>query len=211
MVSSGGKSTPGAGRASNKLAWTRLSIAQRTALAPLAGHWIELSETQKLKWMALSRHFDALPATEQERLHSRMSDWAALTMQQRAQARITFAQASALPPAEKKARWEAYQSLTPQEREKLAEENRARPHGAAPAVRPVARDRPTEQPISAAQRENEHPPGKHGLHESRVNRTTLLPQRTFPHKPAPPADHANPGEAGGISAESSITLQPGRR
>jgi hypothetical protein len=175
------KGATGAKRVAKGPAWASLSAPQKTALAPLAMRWGELSETQKLKWMALSRHFDALPSTEQDRLHSRMTDWAALSVQQRVQARITFAEASALPPAEKRARWEAYQSLSPDERKRLVEESHARPRGAAPAVRPVLRER----------RAMEHPSIKHGLHGAQVNRATLLPQRPAVRAAAPAARQAN--------------------
>lgn len=195
--SAGVRNGPGlaGARSSDKLGWSRLSATQKTALAPLAGLWGELSEPQKLKWMSLSRHFAGLAPSEQERLHSRMSEWASLSMQQRAQARISFAEASALPPAEKKARWEAYQSLSPEERRRLAEESRARPRGAAPAVRPLVRARPVALPAAATPHEHEPASAKARLHGARINHNTLLPQRQPPRETVAPAVRQAEGSA----------------
>jgi hypothetical protein len=61
-----------------------------------------------------------MPPGEQAKLHSRMAEWAALSPQQRTQARLNFAEAKALPPDDKRAKWEAYQALPPEEKRKLA-------------------------------------------------------------------------------------------
>ena len=97
-----------------------------------------MSEGHKRKWIALSANHASLQPAEQAKQHERMKDWAALSPQQRAQARLNFGQTQALPAEEKKAKWDAYQALSPEERKSLAEKGRQRPAGAAPAVRPVA-------------------------------------------------------------------------
>ena len=76
--------------------------------------------------------------TEQAMLHSHMTDWASLTPQQRIQARLSFGQTQQLPADEKRAKWEAYQSLSAQDKQRLAAEASPRPPGAAPAVKPVS-------------------------------------------------------------------------
>lgn len=121
--------------------WQRLSAAQKQALAPLARGWDSFTPTHQRKWMAISKNYATLPASEQAKMHARMAEWAALSPQERAQARLNFGItteiARELTPAEKLAKWQAYQALPPQERQKLAEGGRTRPLGAAPAVKPV--------------------------------------------------------------------------
>ncbi len=74
-------------------------------------------------------------------MQQRMREWAALSPQERAQARLNFGKtaevARELSPAEKLAKWQAYQALPPEQRQKLAEQAKAKPQGAAPAVQPV--------------------------------------------------------------------------
>jgi hypothetical protein len=118
-------------------AWRDLNPAQQQALAPLASAWDGLSEGHKRKWLALSRNHAKLSPAEQAIQHSRMKEWAALSQQQRAQARFNFAEVKQLPADERKAKWEAYQALSPEEKRKLAEGAPAKPPGVAPTIRPV--------------------------------------------------------------------------
>jgi hypothetical protein len=67
-----------------------------------------------------------------------MSEWAALSPQQRAQARLNFGETQQLSTEEKKAKWEAYQALSPEEKRKLAESASRKPPTTAAAVKPVA-------------------------------------------------------------------------
>ena len=75
-------------------------------------------------------------------MHSRMNEWVALSPQQRAAARLNFAKAkevaAQLTPDEKKAKWETYQALSPEEKKGLAAAAVPKPAGAATAVKPVA-------------------------------------------------------------------------
>jgi hypothetical protein len=119
-------------------AWTELTADQRVALKPLGGTWPTLSEGHKRKWIALSENYGKMAPSEQAKLHSRMSGWTALSPQQRSQARLNFAETKALSPDEKKAKWEAYQALSAEEKQKLASGAPAKPAGAATAVQPVA-------------------------------------------------------------------------
>ncbi len=139
-------STP---RTSTGPAWKTLDAAERQALAPLAAHWSGLSEAHKRKWIALARNFDRLPSAEQARLHSRMTEWAALSPQDRSQARLNFAETQQLSSEEKKAKWEAYQALSPEERRKLAQSAAPRPPATAAPARPVPADKLTPVPKSA--------------------------------------------------------------
>jgi hypothetical protein len=118
-------------RPANKAEWNALTPVQQRALMPLSAHWGRISEAQKRKWLAVARDFDQLPTAEQATLHSRMTEWVALSPQQRTTARLNFAESKQLPQDEKKAKWEAYQALPPEEKRKLAA-------GAAPKAPPTA-------------------------------------------------------------------------
>lgn len=65
-----------------------------------------MSEAQKHKWLEISRNYSALSPEGQATLKSRMNDWASLSPQQRAQARLNFGKTKELSrqltPEEKK-------------------------------------------------------------------------------------------------------------
>lgn len=103
-----------------KPVWADLKPEQRTALAPLQAEWPKISETQKRKWLEISKNFGKLQPDEQTKLHGRMSEWVALSPQQRAAARLNFSVAKTLTPEEKQEQWQAYQALSPAEKQKLA-------------------------------------------------------------------------------------------
>jgi hypothetical protein len=121
-------------RAEAQPMWAELTAPQQQSLAPLAGTWKTLSEAHKRKWIALSANFASMPQPEQARLHSRMTEWAALSPQQRNVARLNFAEAQKVAPTDKRAKWEAYQALPAEEKSKLA----ARAAAAKPAPPPTA-------------------------------------------------------------------------
>ena len=113
--------------------WQSLQSSQKKALAPLAPHWAQISPAQKNKWLAMSTNFDNLSTKEQAILHERMAEWASLSPQQRAQARLNFNQTKTLDANAKKTQWEAYQALNPEDRKKLAEQQTTGIRGAATA------------------------------------------------------------------------------
>lgn len=117
--------------------WKELSPSQQQALSPLAAHWDRLNGAHKRKWLALSRSHGKLSPAEQAKLHSRMSDWASLSQQERAQARFNFDEVKQIPSDERKAKWEAYQALSEKERRALAERSTVRSPGATATARPV--------------------------------------------------------------------------
>lgn len=127
--------------------WHQLQPGQRQALAPLAERWDGLSDLQKRKWLALSRNFAGMSPAEQATLHSRMTEWAALSAKQRSVARLNYAKTQKLPPDEKRAKWEAYQALSPEERRKLAAgTERKPPPSTALAVKPAPAKRLAQVP-----------------------------------------------------------------
>jgi hypothetical protein len=111
--------------------WKELSPAQQQSLSPLAAHWDRLTEERKRKWLVISKNYPSLPPAEQLKLHRRMSDWVALSKQQRTQARQNFSEIKKLPAEQKAAEWEAYQALSPEEKRKLATQAPAKPTGLA--------------------------------------------------------------------------------
>ncbi len=138
--------------------WADLSPTQQQALKPLAASWNTISEPQKRKWLEISKNYASLPPEGQATMHSRMNEWVTLSPQQRAQARLNFAKTKELSrqltPEEKKAKWETYQALSPEEKQQLAAKASPKPTGAATAVKPVAPQKLTTVPP--------HPPGTPG-------------------------------------------------
>lgn len=140
-----------------KPTWAELTPMQQQALKPLASSWDTVSEAQKRKWLEISKNYPSLAPEGQANLHSRMNEWVTLSPQQRAQARLNFGKtkelSKQLTPEEKKAKWETYQALSPEEKQKLAAKASPKPTGAATAVRPVAPQKlapVTPHPVKAA-------------------------------------------------------------
>jgi hypothetical protein len=159
----------------SKPLWRDLSAKQQQALLPLAAHWDGLTEAHKRKWLAVSRNHAQLSAADKATLHSRMTEWAALSQQQRAQARFNFAEVKQVPADERKAKWEAYQALSAEEKHRLAEGAAPRPPGAAGSIRPVPAQKLAPVPAGALK----------GLHSARIELTPPTERRTAPMIPAP--------------------------
>jgi hypothetical protein len=133
--------------------WTELTPEQQLALTPLKKLWPDINQARKRKWLAISRNFHDLPEMEQQKLQDRMREWASMTEAERAQARLQYARAQTLSVDERRQRWEAYQALSPEERQKLAQHRHRKPQGAAVALRPAPRSKiitPVRRPETAA-------------------------------------------------------------
>ena len=118
--------------------WHTLSPTQKEALAPLRDVWVRITPVKKQKWLDISTGYHLLSPDGQATLHFRMKEWASLTSKEREQARLNFAQTKKLSSDDKQSKWEAYQALSPEEKQKLAAINKATPvAGAAPAIKPV--------------------------------------------------------------------------
>jgi hypothetical protein len=170
-TASGAKSN---GRRTIKPLWRDLRPAEQQALAPLASTWDTISYVQKRKWLTVSQNFPKLAPAEQEKLHSRMTEWVALSPQQRTQARLNFGATQQLSPDDKKAKWEAYQALPAEEKRKLAAAA-PKPPTTAAAVKPLPAGKlatvPRAKPVAKS-------PRIAGPSDP-VDRNTLLP-RTAP-------------------------------
>jgi Protein of unknown function (DUF3106) len=191
-----------------KPAWTELTAAQRSALSPLASNWPTITVAQKRKWLALSENFSALPEGDQRVMHRRMTEWVALSPQQRAQARLNYAQARDVPPEQRMAHWETYQALSAEQKQKLVAAGQTRPVGAAPAVRPVAASKLTITPTAAFPTAGTVPGSKPtpriATQAHQVDRQTLLPQTVQLTVPVPSVE----GEIDlGVPATASTSTQ----
>jgi len=142
--------------APTKPLWSELTALQQTALKPLETHWDFLTESHKRRWLALSRNYFSLSAEEQHTLHGRMTEWSALSGRERVQARLNFAEVKQLAPNERKAKWEAYQALSEEDKRKLADNAPLRPRSTAVPVRPVPAQKLVQVPTPP--RKGEHAP-----------------------------------------------------
>lgn len=164
-------------RAENKLnsletlpRWSELSEAQQKALLPLKTLWPTLEVNRKRKWLVIAQNFPDLTESSQLLAQERMREWAALSPLQRSQARLNFAQTKQLSPDEKLAKWEAYQALNPEEKQKLPSSRLPSPKGAALAVKPMSPAKLTTPPVK-----KEGQSSSPRIDTSQLNPFTLLP------------------------------------
>lgn len=129
--------------------WASLNGSQQAALRPLAPIWSQITPGRKRKWIALSANYGRLSPAEQDILHGRMTEWAMLSAAERNRARLNFAETRNLSSQEKKAQWEAYQALTPTQKQQLAGQAAKAPTtGAAPAVTSRGRGKLASVPVT---------------------------------------------------------------
>lgn len=164
--------------------WIELNPGQQKILQPLAGTWNDLPAERKSKWLALAQRYPTLTAEDQEKLQGRMSEWAALNPRDRERARLNYAKTKKLSPGERNADWEAYQALSPEEKQRLAAKAAAKPKGAALAVKPVPENQLTPVPLTRRNAERNATPI---TVKPILDRNTLLPlaPRATPKQPVP--------------------------
>lgn len=175
-------STPGVlmGKQSAGPLWHELNATQKQILRPLAASWDGLSSGHKSKWIALAQSYPNRAPAEQEKMQSRMAEWAALTVSQRERARLNFAETKKVSASERAAEWEAYQGLSSQEKHNLAAKGQRKPTGAAVAVKPVPPGKITPVPVTRHTAPQE---GEPTVAKPRIDPDTLLPLP--PRAPAP--------------------------
>jgi len=150
--------------------WSELSEAQQKALLPLQTLWPTLDVNRKRKWLAIAQNFSDMSESSQILAQERMREWAALSPLQRSQARLNFAQTKQLSPDDKLAKWEAYQALNEEEKQKLPSSRLPSPKGAALAVKPISPAKLTTPPVKK-EGQNSSP----RIDTSQLNPFTLLP------------------------------------
>ena len=136
--------------------WNDLNADQKIALEPLQKLWPQMSEFQKQKWLVISKNYMSMGSDEQTRLQSRMNDWVSLSNQERAVARLNFAEVNKLSEDQKRVKWEAYQALEPDARQKLLDSTQPLPKGAAIAVHPTNKALLTITPETASTTSTKH-------------------------------------------------------
>ncbi len=117
--------------------WNSLTPAQKQVLAPLQRDWTTIEPNRRQKWLEVAARYPQMPTDERERLQARMSEWARMTPSQRAAARQQFQEVRRVPDEERQAHWQAYQSLSAEERDSLAQ--RGKPAARATVAEAQAR------------------------------------------------------------------------
>ncbi len=132
-----------AGKSLTQPLWTDLTAEQKIALRPLYADWASMPVPQKRKWIEVTKDFGKMTVADQTKYQSRMSAWSALSPQQRAQARLNFADVTGQMTAdERKSKWQAYQALSPEEKQRLRVAGKGeQTKSIALAPKPVASDR----------------------------------------------------------------------
>ena len=128
--------------------WSALSPAQQQVLAPLQAEWKTLDGARKGKWLEVAARVHSLPPEQQDRIRQRMQEWALLSAAERQRTRAAYL--NLLQAADPKRRqspeavqdklqskWEAYQALSPEERQRLTEKAAQRASSERPAHKPA--------------------------------------------------------------------------
>lgn len=164
-------------------AWQQLTPGQKQALAPLGAQWGALTAQQQNKWLVLSQNFAQMSVTDQITMHARMADWVALSPRQRTLARLNFNTLQSVPKEDKKAKWEAYQALSAEEKRVLSAGSAMPPKSAAPTAKPLPPYRQVITPEGL-------PSGNQAVSTTSIDRKTLLPRP--PTLAAPPPSAPTP-------------------
>jgi hypothetical protein len=93
--------------------WVDLSPTNKTFLKPFEKSWYTLSAVERKSWVTLANKVPKLSAPEQKKAAARVSEWAALTPEQRKLARANYRLAQNLNQDERKEQWQKYESMTP--------------------------------------------------------------------------------------------------
>ena len=131
--------------------WSELTPAQRQVLQPLQPRWNDIDALRKQKWIDIAARYPKMTPEQQARTTSRMAEWAAMTPAQRNAARLQFEQVKQVPAPERQARWDAYKSLPPEQRDALTKQAADRKPVATQPAKPS--DRPEVKSSIVAPRE----------------------------------------------------------
>jgi hypothetical protein len=115
-------------------AWAELSAAQQQALAPLRPTWSTIDTQRRQKWIEVADRLPKMPTDERLRVQQRMAAWAAMSPTERARARVQFQETRRIGADERQERWQAYQALPTDERERLARQAQQAARKPSPAA-----------------------------------------------------------------------------
>jgi hypothetical protein len=138
--------------------WDDLSAVQQKILAPLEEDWSYLSKERRQKWIQVANLYPKMKRADQERLQSRMNEWAKLSQKDRRIARDNYLSSLRFPAEEKASAWQAYQQLSPEDKKKLAakEDNKKKPTAAsAPTLQNRPNPAPTVTPAAAPNKDDD--------------------------------------------------------
>ncbi len=103
------------------LTWVALDASQREILAPLADEWARLDPDSRKRWLGVALRYPKMTPIGQQRVNTRIGKWAALTPQQRAEARARYKRMLQERKMKRLQRdWQRYQALSVEERQALA-------------------------------------------------------------------------------------------
>jgi hypothetical protein len=125
VVAGGTMAQPVEKRIADGPSWGSLNSSQKKALKPLERDWNSIDGPRKTKWLEIAGKYEKLSPAEQARVQERMSDWTRLSPKQRGEVRQNYKEAQQVP--DRKERWESYNALSPEERQKLAERAKPQP------------------------------------------------------------------------------------
>jgi hypothetical protein len=162
--------------------WASLSSSQKSALKPLEREWGSIDAPRKVKWLEIANKFSTMPPAEQARVQNRMEDWAKMSPKERGQVRLNYKEAQQVPAQERKARWEAYQALPPDQQKQLA----------ARAVPPARKAGTDASPESTGAKSNVVPNSSYAPRPKAVAPTVAQAQpgattNLITKRPSPPA------------------------
>jgi hypothetical protein len=179
--------------------WQQLTPRQKQALAPLGMQWGMLTAQQQSKWLTISQNFFQLSAVEQSTMHARMADWVALSPEQRNVARFNFNSLQSLPKEDKKAKWEAYQALSVDEKRQLSTASISPGKSAARTAKPP-------EPHRVVQTRIKHIDSSRAANSTSIDRKTLLPlppALATPHQAPAPTSSETPLDSVSTQTETS--------
>jgi hypothetical protein len=104
----------------NSLSWSRLTDAQRAALAPFATRWNTFSAVRKRRWLRIAARYPRLSPQAQQHLHDQMTAWINMTPEQRRIARENYQISKRLPPQARQNAWATYLQLPADLKQKFA-------------------------------------------------------------------------------------------
>lgn len=174
-------------------AWSGLTPKQQALLAPLERDWAGIDDVQRSKWLSATPTLATMSGEEIKRVHDRMRDWARLTPAERVNARIAFQAAKQLNAEQRRARWEAYQALPPEERQALTDKAVARREAQATGPRAATKSmagQPKSNIVPATPKLPPSVPVTAGLVQAKPGATTVLITRGTTRPP-----HLSAGDA----------------
>jgi len=101
--------------------WEGLKPEQQKILAPLEGDWDYMLPESRKRWTQVANLYPRMKAVDQQRLQSRMASWSNLSQKDRRIARENYLSSLKFPPEKKAEAWSAYQKLSAEQKNKLAQ------------------------------------------------------------------------------------------